>query len=41
MGKGMQPKKNYNHKKWYENFDNIDWSKSNENKTKDNKEKNK
>ena len=36
MGKGMAPKKNYNHKKWYDNFDKIDWSK---NKTNDTKKK--
>jgi hypothetical protein len=26
MGKGMQPKKGYNQKKYDENYDSIDWS---------------
>jgi hypothetical protein len=28
MGKGMSPKKGYNQKKYDENYDSIDWSKT-------------
>ena len=28
MGKGMEPKKGYNDKKYKDNYDDIDWSKT-------------
>lgn len=28
MGKGMEPKKGYNDKKYKDNYDSIDWSSS-------------
>ena len=30
MGKGMEPKKGYNDKKYKDNYDSIDWSKTRE-----------
>ena len=30
MGKGMEPKKGYNDKKYKDNYDTIDWSKTRE-----------
>jgi hypothetical protein len=33
MGKGMQPKKGYNQKKYEENYDGIDWSATRTKKT--------
>ena len=30
MGKGMEPKKGYNDKKYIDNYDGIDWSKTRE-----------
>ena len=32
MGKGMTPKKGYNDKKYKDNYDSIDWSKTREKK---------
>jgi hypothetical protein len=32
MGKGMTPKKGYDQKKYDENYDSIDWSKTRKNK---------
>jgi len=34
MGKGMQPKKGYDQKKYDKNYDSIDWSKTRTNKEK-------
>lgn len=34
MGKGMTPKKGYDNKKYNENYDSIDWSKTRNNKKK-------
>jgi hypothetical protein len=37
MGKGMQPKAGYNQKKYDENYDSIDWSKTRNKKYENNK----
>ena len=34
MGKGMEPKKGYNQKKYETNYDDIDWSSTRKNKKK-------
>jgi CDGSH-type Zn-finger protein len=34
MGKGMEPKKGYNDKKYKKNYDDIDWASTRKNKNK-------
>jgi len=40
MGKGMEPKKGYNDKKYKDNYDTIDWSKTRVQQTRKDNSKN-